>query len=276
MGVSLQAYRIRIGTFNCSVKSKKFKATKVTNGEKLIPLKLIIVILLTTCFLLTAIQINQNSKPELKTVDQHLSHCSPVASWPASATCSTRPPPWPSWSVDARVPHRSQWTTWPGGTSYLTFKSNLPDFTVSTRNVCEKCGNDYCCGEIVDLQIQQIVTSPIFSGQWKLSQELGLDNNTLRMMPHQTAKDLNFLARMVNGNRKERGIKVQHWNKGPAHLVNKHYQIEALISEHRPHVLGLSEANFYNTHDIADINQDGYDVHLASTISKSGIYPSKP
>jgi hypothetical protein len=111
------------------------------------------------------------------------------------------------------------------------------------------------------------VTSPILSGQWKLSQELGLDNNTLRKMPHQTAKDLNFLARMVNVNRKEKGIKVQHWNKGPAHLVNKDDQIEALISEHRPHVLGLSGANFYNTHDIADINQDGYDVHLASTIS---------
>ena len=129
-------------------------------------------------------------EPELKTGDQHLSHFSPVASCPASAPRSTRPPPWPSWSVD------SQWTTWPGRTSSttsqysLTFRSTLSNFTVSTRNVCEKCSNGYSCREILDLQIHRIVTPPIFSGQLILLQELGLDNNTLRMMPHQTGPQL--------------------------------------------------------------------------------------
>ena len=88
-----------------------------------------------------------------------------------------------------------------------------------------------------------------------------------RPIPNYTAKHVNFLARMVHGNRKTRGIKIQHWNKGPSHLVNKHYQIEALIGEHRPHVLGLSEANVYSTHDQADIQHDGYDLHVASTIN---------
>ena len=34
---------------------------------------------------------------------------------------------------------------------------------------------------------------------------------------------------MINGNGRDRGMKIQHWNKGPTHLVNKHHEIEVLI-----------------------------------------------
>ena len=46
---------------------------------------------------------------------------------------------------------------------------------------------------------------------------------------HLSGKELNFLARMINGNRKQRGhrIKLLHWNKGPSFLHNKHSRIHS-------------------------------------------------
>ena len=48
---------------------------------------------------------------------------------------------------------------------------------------------------------------------------------------------------MINGNGREKGIKILHWNKGPSYLQNKVTQLETIIESHRPHILGLSEAN---------------------------------
>ena len=48
--------------------------------------------------------------------------------------------------------------------------------------------------------------------------------------------------------------------------MNKHNDIEALISEHRPQVLGLSEANLHRRHDLRDVQHDDYDLHISSTI----------
>ena len=49
-----------------------------------------------------------------------------------------------------------------------------------------------------------------------------------------TSRDRNFLAKMINGNRGSRGagIKLLHWNKGPAFLHNKHDEIETIIAGH--------------------------------------------
>ena len=82
-----------------------------------------------------------------------------------------------------------------------------------------------------------------------------------------TSKFRNFLARMINGNRRDHGIKIQHWNKGPAYLANKHQEIEALISTNKPHVLGLSEANFHLNHDYQEVQHPDYDLHVASTLN---------
>ena len=62
-------------------------------------------------------------------------------------------------------------------------------------------------------------------------------------------------------------MKIQHWNKGPAHLVNKHHEIEALVSENKPHVLGLSEANLHLHHDVQDVQLADYDLHISTTIN---------
>ena len=70
---------------------------------------------------------------------------------------------------------------------------------------------------------------------------------------HLSGKELNFLARMINGNRKQHGhgIKLLHWNKGPSFLHNKHMEVESIISDHEPHLLGLSEANLRADYDLS-------------------------
>ena len=55
--------------------------------------------------------------------------------------------------------------------------------------------------------------------------------------------DSNFYARYTYGNRSNRGVKLSHWNAGSAFLENKTNEIENLISDHHPHLLGISEAN---------------------------------
>ena len=88
-----------------------------------------------------------------------------------------------------------------------------------------------------------------------------------------TNRDRNFLAKMVNGNRGGRGagLKLVHWNKGPAFLHNKHNEIETLIADHHPHVLGLSEANFKSDHDLGLVQHPDYQLHLSPTISNQEL-----
>ena len=94
--------------------------------------------------------------------------------------------------------------------------------------------------------------------------------NTLLYIPSLlSSRDRNFLAKIINGNRGARGsgIKLAHWNKGPAFLYKKHDEIETLIADHSPHVLGLSEANFKSSHDLALVQHAEYDLHLSPTLS---------
>ena len=92
-----------------------------------------------------------------------------------------------------------------------------------------------------------------------------------------TSRDRNFLAKMVNGNRGARGagIKLVHWNKGSSFLHNKHQEIETIIAGHHPHVLGLSEANLRNDHDLALVQHPDYDLHLSPTSSNPELNISR-
>ena len=83
-----------------------------------------------------------------------------------------------------------------------------------------------------------------------------------------TSKDRNFLAKIVNGNRGTRGtgLKLAHWNKGPAYLHNKHLEIETLITDHHPHLLGLSEANLKKDHDHSLVQHADYHLRLPPTL----------
>ena len=54
----------------------------------------------------------------------------------------------------------------------------------------------------------------------------------------------------MNGNRANKGIRLAHWNAGSAHLANKMHEIEQVVSDHHPHLLGISESNYKKMHDI--------------------------
>ena len=80
---------------------------------------------------------------------------------------------------------------------------------------------------------------------------------------------------MTHGNRREHGIKIVHWNKGPSYLQNKHHDIETIIAGHKPHVLGLSEANLRDFHDFADVQFTDYQLHTASTLNNRELRVSR-
>ena len=84
---------------------------------------------------------------------------------------------------------------------------------------------------------------------------------------------LNKMAHITNGNRGQRGkgINCLYWNKGPSFLHNKQLDIETIISTHKPHILGLGEANFRHDHDLVDVQQHGYSLHLDSCLENPDL-----
>jgi hypothetical protein len=81
----------------------------------------------------------------------------------------------------------------------------------------------------------------------------------------------NFYARYTYGNRQARGIKIAHLNKGPGHLANKINDIENVISGLHPHILGISEANLFQCHDIQDVQIPNYNLHTCPTLSNPDL-----
>ena len=87
----------------------------------------------------------------------------------------------------------------------------------------------------------------------------------------QSNKSRNKNIKSVNGNRYSRGkgIKLLAWNKGNSLLQNKHNDIQTLIRTHKPHILGLSEANLKKGIDMRLVQHDDYVLHTAPTIDNS-------
>ena len=86
-------------------------------------------------------------------------------------------------------------------------------------------------------------------------------------------KQRNKITHMISGNRGQRGkgINCVYWNKGPAFLCNKQLDIESIIDTHKPHILGLGEANFRHDHDALDVQQTDYNLHLDSCIDNPDL-----
>ena len=68
----------------------------------------------------------------------------------------------------------------------------------------------------------------------------------------------NFRSRYINGNVKKNGIKILHWNPGSKHLHNKLVNIESVVNTYKPGILGISESNFFEAHDINDVRIENY------------------
>ena len=84
----------------------------------------------------------------------------------------------------------------------------------------------------------------------------------------------NFEAKYTYGNR-NKGIKIAHWNKGGAFLINKMPDVQNVIQQHHPHILGLSEANLLDTHDQNIVAIPDYTLHVCPTIDNPALRTSR-
>ena len=57
-----------------------------------------------------------------------------------------------------------------------------------------------------------------------------------------------------------------HWNAGGGLLKNKINEIENVVAQYRPHVIGISESYFLRNHDVSEIQISDYDVFLSKTL----------
>ena len=112
------------------------------------------------------------------------------------------------------------------------------------------------------------------------SQQLPSEFLTPSLLPHSrhmwlSSTDRNFWAKITFGNRTGKGLKILHWNKGPSFLQTKHQEIETIIAEHKPHVLGLSEANLWKHQDLSSVEHADYHLHTCSTIDNPQLKVSR-
>ena len=119
---------------------------------------------------------------------------------------------------------------------------------------------------------------PIFWGRtgWKhetLKCEETLSIN--KQLISRIASDNNWYARYTYGNRKNRGIKLSHWNAGSAHLPNKINEIESVISRHRPSIFGISESNLLKKHKLEDVQIPDYKLIIAETLNNPQLQYSR-
>ena len=94
-------------------------------------------------------------------------------------------------------------------------------------------------------------------------------------LQHSILSDSNFYARYTYGNRANRGIKLSHWNAGNAHLENKTIDIEHVISDHHPHLIGISEANLHRNHCIDNCKIDDYELITCKTLDNVNLQISR-
>ena len=87
--------------------------------------------------------------------------------------------------------------------------------------------------------------------------------------------DVNFMARYKFGNRQNRGIKIASWNKGGGYLQNKIHEIENIIASIHPHILGITESNFYKHQDRDDIRIVDYDIITSKTLDNPNLEVSR-
>ena len=89
-------------------------------------------------------------------------------------------------------------------------------------------------------------------------------------------QDFNFLARYTNGNgRRRNGLRMAHVNLGGGFLINRMNEIEHLIEDHKPHVLGVSETRFDKNHNLQDLYIENYDVYFSKTLQNPLLNTSR-
>ena len=80
----------------------------------------------------------------------------------------------------------------------------------------------------------------------------------------------NFQARYTYGNKSSSGLRIFHWNKSSSQLQNKIIEIRNIISVHKPHILGISEASLGINDNIDLVSINDYSMYLSHP-SRSGM-----
>ena len=68
---------------------------------------------------------------------------------------------------------------------------------------------------------------------------------------------------------------MAHWNAGSAHLHNKMTELELAVADHQPHLLGISESNFKQGHNLEDVQLPDYELLLSKTIENGNLGVSR-
>ena len=85
-------------------------------------------------------------------------------------------------------------------------------------------------------------------------------------------KTRNKEIKIKNGNRKETfNLKITNWNLGPRLWVNKVADISHMVTDFKPDIAVITEANLYSTDDPHRVNITDYNITTTKDFSKFGI-----
>ena len=243
MGVSLQVYRSRIGTFKQVTKSRLTRSREPLNPSQISFSFSILILILSLFIPLQMFSIAATCEPP----------CPSATSTPSLALTQSSLSNYVGNSLTLLPPptgaSRATATTSPGRSSpHLTPIQRLGPVLTHTQQ-------------------GPFPASSIHSNSDHLCPQLEAPSSWL------SSKERNSLAKATFGNRNMggRGIKCAVWNKGNSLLQNKHLEIERIIGQYQPHILGLCEANLKNNVDLGLVQHEDYKIHIAKSIANPEI-----
>ena len=244
MGVSLQVYRIRIGSFKQVTKSRLTRSRESLNPPHIKFSLCMLVLILSLSIPLKMLSI--------------IATCGPPC---PSATCT------PSLSLTLIQPSFSNY-----GAHSLTMLSPPPGTSMTSSTSPGRFSANFTPlqrpGKLpTNTQQGPFPTSSIHCNNYHLCPHLEAPSSWL------SSKERNSLAKAKFGNinRGGKGIKCAVWNKGNSLLQNKHLEIERIIGEYHPHILGLCEANLKNNVDLGLVQHQDYKIHISKSITNPEI-----
>ena len=261
MDIYLEAYRNRIGIFSSSrhinFKPRKLRRKDYKSSTKdLVRFRTFRTLLLLTFFLLHMVYILHRENRNYQTTGSTVSVSKPVSSSVLGGQVSDclhvvyilgreNPNYQPTWSFTSVS--NPIYSIILGGTLSDSLSLDLRKSDVGAAHSAAPVGFNLDRGFIM------ITSTTQFSG----------------------FSDSNLYARCTYGNRNNKGIKLCHWNAGSAHLENKTSEIEKLVADYNPHILGISEANLYKKHSIDNCKIADYDLITSNTINNKALQISR-
>ena len=266
--IDLARYRCEVGSFNANMKSTKSTPCSPPAGSSIIPstsssppiwagILYTLLLLSTTVFLFyTTPETTSQSKQTTTVSDQSTVSllCQPLLCVLSCLTNTT------SLSFDCTSVLHPQ-------PSRSTTKSDL---LPSIRGLFV---SDYflplCSPTSATLPISQTSTITV-CGYIQLPESY---QSTIHFW--KSRKTQNKLVHALNGNRNENGVKIAHWKAGGKFMENKMHEIESLISQLHPAILGISEINLKSSHDIMKVQLPGYELLTSTTLQNPQLNISR-